>query len=142
MQTTMTLLLWFSLSVSGMSGQGKTMDGMGVGNFLLPFEDADSLNQPIVTDLQMVRFSLDATLNDLVAPFAAMFLLLAATLIASGRGFAQPGLLPPGFPSEGNSRCQSCCHGRFQSPGWMLAATFRDFFERVFFDGRYGGCCD
>ena len=94
MQTTMTLLLWFSLSVfSGMSGQGKTLDDeMGVGNFLIAFEDANSLDQPIVTDLQMVCFSLDATLNVLdaaFAPFAALFLLLAATLIAGGRGFAQ-----------------------------------------------------
>ena len=58
MQTTMTLLLWFSLSVSGISGQGKTLDdGMGVANFLLALEDANSLDQPIVTDLQMVRFA-------------------------------------------------------------------------------------
>ena len=124
MQMTMTLLLWFSLSVSGKSGQGKTLDdGMGVGNFLLAFEDANSLDQPIVTDLQMVRFSLDATLN----VFAALFLLLAATLIASGRGFAQLGLslvvstpLPRGFPSEGNSRCRGCCHGCFRHLGGCL----------------------
>ena len=48
----MTLLLWFSLSVSGISGQGKTLDdGIGVGNFLLAFEDANSLGQQIMTDL-------------------------------------------------------------------------------------------
>ena len=71
------------------------------------------------------------------APFAAMFFLLAVTLIASGRGFSQLGLspvvsppLPLGFPSEGNSRFWGCCHGCFQSAGWMLAAT-RDFFKRV-----------
>ena len=98
MQTTMILLLWFSLSVSGISGQGKTLDdGMDVGNLLLAFKDANSLDQPIVTELQMVRFSLDATLNDLVAafaPFAAMFLLLAADC---QRPWLCPAWAQPGF---------------------------------------------
>ena len=127
----MTLLLWFSLSVSGISGQGKTLDdGKGVGNVLLAFEDA----------LQMVRFSLDATLTVMVAafaPFAALFFLLAATLIASGRGFAQ--LAQPGrfaaaatwVPFGRQQSLPGCCRGCFQSPGWMLAATCRDFFKRV-----------
>ena len=94
----------------------------GVGNFLLAFEDANSSDQPIVTDLKMVRFSLDATLN----VFAALFLLLAATLIASGRGFAQLGLslvVSPPLPG--------LLPRLLSSPGWMLAATCRDFFKRV-----------
>ena len=105
---------------------------------MLNFEDFNSTEQPEVTDLLEISILLDAMLVGFVAAFAAMFLLLAAALIASGRGFAQLGLspvvsppLPPGFPSEGNSRCRVCCHGCFQSPGWMLAATCRDFFKRV-----------
>ena len=60
------------------------------------------------------------------------------SLPAHDRGSAQPGLspvvslpLPPGFPSDGNSHGSGYCHGCFQSPGWMLAATRCDFLLRV-----------
>ena len=64
----MTLLLWFSLSVSGISG--------------LNFEDFNSMEKPKVTDLQMESLLLDATLVAAFAPFAAMFFPLAALLDA------------------------------------------------------------
>ena len=108
-QTTMTLLLWFSLSVSGISGQGKTLnDGMGS---VLAFKDKNLLDWLIVTDLQMALFPLDAMLIAAFALFAALFFPPAALLDAAyDRGSAQPGLspvvslpLPPGFPSDGNS---------------------------------------
>ena len=88
-----------------------------------------------MTDLQMVLSPLDATLFAAFALFAALFFPPAALLVAArDRGSTHPGLspvvslpLPPGFPSDGNSHCRGCCHGCFQSPGWMLAATRCDF---------------
>ena len=106
---------------------------------VLAFKDKNLLDWLIVTDLQMVLFPLDATLFAAFALFAALFFPPAALLDAAhDRGSAQLGLspvvslpLPPGFPSDGNSHCRGCCHGRFQSLGWMLAATCCDFFLRV-----------
>ena len=85
----------------------------------------------IVTDLLMV---LDATLFAAFALFAALFFPPAALLVAArDRGSTHLGLSPvvlppllPGFSSDGNSHCRGCCHGCFQSPGKMLAATRRD----------------
>ena len=68
--TTMTLLFWFSLSVS-VPGQGKTLnDGVDA---VLAFKDKNLLDWPIVTDVQMVLSPLDATLFAAFALFAALF---------------------------------------------------------------------
>ena len=123
--TTMTLLFWFSLSVS-VPGQGKTLnDGMDA---VLAFKDKNLLDWPIVTDVQMVLSPLDATLFAEFALFAVLFFPPATLLVAAhDRGSAQLGLspvvslpVPPGFPSDGNSHCRGCCHGCFQSPGGCL----------------------
>ena len=127
----MTLLSWFSLSVS-VPGQGKTLnDGMDA---VLAFKDKNLLDWPIVTDVQMVLSPLDATLFAAFALFAALFFPPAALLVAAhDRGSAQPGLSPVvSLPlPPGNSHCRGCCHGCFQSPGLMLAATCCDFLLRV-----------
>ena len=102
-----------------------------------------------MTDLQIVRFSLDATLNAAFATFAAMFLLLAATLIASGRGSAQLGLSPvvspprpPGFPSEGSSHCRGLLP-RLLSVTWVDACCdVPRLLPEGIVDGRYDDCCD
>ena len=70
----MTLLLWFSLSVSGISDEGKSLyDGMCSENYLVNLEDFHSIEKPKVTDLQMESLLLDATLVAAFAPLAAMF---------------------------------------------------------------------
>ena len=87
MQTTMTLLLWFSLSVSGISGQGTTLyDGMCSENYLLNLMDFHSIEKPKVTDLQMESFLLDATLVAAYAPLAAMFSPAVLLVAARDRG--------------------------------------------------------
>ena len=84
-QTTMTLLFWFSLSVS-VPGQGKTLnDGKDA---VLAFKDKNLLDWLIVTDLQTV----------LSALFAALFFPPAALLDAahdrgSAPAWAEPGRL-------------------------------------------------
>ena len=93
MQTTTTLLLWFSLSVSGISDEGKSLyDGMCSENYLLNLEDFHSIEKPKVTDLQMEILLLDATLVAAFAPLAAMFFPAALFDAAHDRGSAQPGL--------------------------------------------------
>ena len=71
MQTTMTLLLRFSLSVSGISGQGKSLyDGMCSENNLLSLEDFHSVEKPKLAHLQMESLLLDAMLVAAFAPVA------------------------------------------------------------------------
>ena len=67
-------------------------------NNLPNLEEFNWTEQSKVTDLLEVSILLDAMLVCFVAAFAAMFLLLAATLIASARGFAQLGLSPAVSP--------------------------------------------
>ena len=129
MQTIMTLL-WFSLSVSGILGQVKSLcDGMCSENYLLNLEDFNSMDKPKVTDLQMESLLLDATLVAAFAPLAAMFFPPAAILDAAhDRGSAQPGLspvvLPPrplGFVLGGNGLCLGRSPGCFQLSGIVRA---------------------
>ena len=99
-QTIMTLLLWFSLNVSGVSGQGKSWyDGMCSENYLLNLEDFNSMEKPKETDLQVDSLLLDATLVAAFALFAALFFPPAAMLDAAhDRGSAQPGFSPVVLP--------------------------------------------
>ena len=154
MQTIMTLLLWFSLSVSGISRQGKSVhDGVCFENYLLNLEDFNSMEKPKVTDLQMeslfldATLVLDATLFAAFAPLAAMFFPLAAMFdAANDRGSAQPGLSPvvlppppPGFVLGGNGICLDRCP-RLLSV--MLVDYGRDDGMLRHFDGGANDCCD